>query len=250
MVEMSLPAQWRPEELARIRGLLDQERGTQDRLAAEIADLGRKAEAAKAHLMDLVSREAQYRNVHQNASNNRESLKRRLRRTDEEEAQTQKRIAEAQEREGRATARLEAVKTETETLTGRIAETRTRLDERSKALGAAVKQTQTLELERTTVRSRFATLKKMEDNFEWYKDGVKAVMKHARTGTSTGDAGLEGIVALVADVIEPAAAAATAVASGQSRPSPRVASASRLLMKCCAVECRPQRLPTGIFFAA
>jgi chromosome segregation protein len=199
------------EELTRIRGALDQERGTQDRLAAEIAEMARQAEAAKSHLVDLMSREAQYRNVHQNASNNREGLKRRLRRADEEEAQTQKRIAEAQEREGRATARLESVKAEIEALGGRIAETRTRLDERSKALGAAVKQAQTLELERTTVRSRFATLKKMEDNFEWYKDGVRAVMKHARTAAPAGEAGLEGIVALVADVIDPAAAAATAV---------------------------------------
>ena len=199
------------EELTRIRGLLEQERGTQDRLAAEIADMGRKAEVAKSHLMDLMSREAQYRNVHQNASNNREGLKRRLRRADEEEAQTQKRIAEAQEREGRASSRLEACKAETESLAGRITATRSRLDERSKALGAAVKQTQTLELERTTVRSRFATLKKMEDNFEWYRDGVKAVMKHARPGASAGEAGLEGIVALVADVIEPAPEAAVAV---------------------------------------
>jgi chromosome segregation protein len=199
------------DELTRLRGLLEQERGTRDRLASEIADMGRTAEAAKSHLMDLVGREAQYRNVHQNASNNRESLKRRLRRADEEEAQTQKRIAEAQEREGRADSRLQSVKAEIESLGGRITQTRTRLDERSKALGAAVKQAQTLELERTTVRSKFATLKKMEDNFEWYKDGVKSVMKHVRTGAAPGDSELQGIVALVADVLEPEPAAAVAV---------------------------------------
>ena len=51
----------------------------------------------------------------------------------------------------------------------------------------------------------------MEDNFEWYKDGVRAVMKHARTAAPAGEADLEGIVALVADVIDPAASAATAV---------------------------------------
>jgi chromosome segregation protein len=199
------------EELTRMRGVLEQERSTQDRLAAEIAEMANRAESAKSKLMDLVGREAQYRNVHQNASNNRESLKRRLRRADEEEAQTQKRIAEAQERESRADSRLQAVKAEIESLGGRIAATRTRLDDRSKALGAAVKQAQTLELERTTVRSKYATLKKMEDNFEWYKDGVKAVMKHARTGPASGEAGLEGIVALVADVIEPSPSAAVAV---------------------------------------
>ncbi|MCK7514396.1 MAG: hypothetical protein MZV70_67195 [Desulfobacterales bacterium] len=49
------------------------------------------------------------------------------------------------------------------------------------------------------MRSKHATLKKMEDNFEWYKDGVRAVMKHARpAGSAAAPAeprsGLEGIV--------------------------------------------------------
>jgi chromosome segregation protein len=58
----------------------------------------------------------------------------------------------------------------------------------------------------------------MEDNFEWYKDGVKAVMKHAKAAAAPeqpdearSDRALEGVVSLVADVLEPEDSAATAV---------------------------------------
>jgi chromosome segregation protein len=206
------------EGIDRTRALLEQERSTQEQLTAALGEMSRKLEAAKSHLLDLMSRESQYRNVHQNASTNRESLKRRLKRTDEEEAQTRRKIEEAQEREGRAQGRLATVKADIEALGGRIADTRGRLDEKSRALGALVKQVQGLELERSTVRSKHSTLKKMEDNFDWYKDGVKAVMKHAKPAAAAegpepaqGDRVLEGVLSLVADVIEPEDAAAHAV---------------------------------------
>ncbi len=200
------------ESVATLRGTLDRERAAQDQLNAELAGMNQTLDAAKSHLLDLMAREAQYRNVHQNASSNRENLKRRLKRIDEEEALSHQKIEQAQERESRAQSRIEAVKTEIESLTGRIAGTRQSLDEKSKALGALVKQIQSLELERSSVRSKYATLKKMEDNFEWFKDGVRAVMKHAKTAEPpAADQRLEGIIRLVADVIEPEPSAAMAV---------------------------------------
>ena len=51
------------------------------------------------------------------------------------------------------------------------------LGEKNKSLGKQVKHVQTLELERNKAGSTYTTLKKMEDNFEWYKDGVRAIMK-------------------------------------------------------------------------
>ncbi len=204
------------ESIAGLRTNLDRERSAQERLDAELAGMNQTLEAAKSQLLDLMARESQYRNVHQNASSNRENLKRRLKRIDEEEALSHQKIGQAQERERQARAQIEAVKAEIESLSGRITDTRQRLDEKSKALGAQVKQIQGLELERTTVRSKYATLKKMEDNFEWYKDGVRAVMQHARpAGGAAAAPGpaprLEGIVRLVADVLEPEPAAAMAV---------------------------------------
>jgi chromosome segregation protein len=204
------------ESIAGLRTNLDRERSAQERLDAELAGMNQTLDAAKSQLLDLMARESQYRNVHQNASSNRENLKRRLKRIDEEEALSHQKIGQAQERERQARAQIEAVKAEIESLSGRITDTRQRLDEKSKALGAQVKQIQGLELERTTVRSKYATLKKMEDNFEWYKDGVRAVMQHARPAGGAAAAPepaprLEGIVRLVADVLEPEPAAAMAV---------------------------------------
>ncbi len=200
------------ESVAALRGTLDRERAAQDQLNAELAGMNQTLDAAKSHLLDLMAREAQYRNVHQNASSNRENLKRRLKRIDEEEALSHQKIEQAQERESRAQGRIEAVKAEIESLTGRIAGTRQSLDEKSKALGALVKQIQSLELERSSVRSKYTTLKKMEDNFEWFKDGVRAVMKHAKAAEPpAADQRLEGIIRLVADVIEPEPSAAMAV---------------------------------------
>jgi chromosome segregation protein len=204
-------------ETGRIRGVLDQERSSQEQANTELTGLTQEREAAKARLMDLTAQEARHRNIYQNAATNRENLKRRLKRTDEEEAQTHKKIEEAQERESRARARLGSVKASIETLSGGITDARGRLEDKSRALSAQVKQVQGLELERGTLRSKYATLKKMEDNFDWYKDGVKAVMKHARAGADPGrpesseGRRLSGIVGLVADVIEPDPAAATAV---------------------------------------
>ncbi len=206
------------ESIGGLRTTLDRERSVQEQLNAELAGMNQTLEAAKSHLLDLMAREAQYRNVHQNASSNRENLKRRLKRIDEEELQSHQKIGQAQERERRAQNQIEAVKAEIESLTGRIADTRRCLDEKSKALGAMVKQLQSLELERSSVRSKYATLKRMEDNFEWYKDGVRAVMKHAQAPASaeaseppSADRGLQGIIRLVADVIEPEPSAAMAV---------------------------------------
>jgi chromosome segregation protein len=206
------------EDIGRVRTVLEQQRAAQEQLAAALNEMNQNLEAAKSSLLELMSQEAQYRNVHQNASHNRESLKRRLKRADEEEAQIRTKVAEAQERESRAQGRLESAQADIAALGGRISDTRGRLDEKSRALGALVKQVQGLELERSTTRSKHATLKKMEDNFEWYRDGVKAVMKHAKTPAAPGrtdeapaERPLEGVVGLVADVLEPDASAAIAV---------------------------------------
>jgi chromosome segregation protein len=62
---------------------------------------------------------------------------------------------------------------------------------------------QTLELERNTIKSKLNTLKKMEDNFEWYRDGVKAIMKAPSTdGPAIGQTLSAKILGLMADIIE------------------------------------------------
>ena len=90
----------------------------------------------------------------------------------------QRRIAEAQDRESTIRAQLDSLNRQIRELNSAIETLRQRLQQRSKALADQVKHVHSLELERNTLRSKYATLKKMEDNFEWYKDGVQAIMKH------------------------------------------------------------------------
>ena len=54
---------------------------------------------------------------------------------------------------------------------------RSDLDKHNSALGGQVKTVQTLELRHTELNSRFNGLKKMADNYEWYRDGVKTIMQ-------------------------------------------------------------------------
>ncbi len=164
-------------QMANERQRLDQHRQSSQQTRDELSTLNQELETAKAHLMDLMGREAQYKNIYQNAANNKESLQRRLKRKDEEEALAQKQIKAAQLKESEAGSRLNALKLDIEALNIRIAETRSQLDENAAGLAAQVKRVQTLELERNTAKSKYNALKKMEDNFEWYRDGVRAIMK-------------------------------------------------------------------------
>ncbi|MCU0561530.1 MAG: chromosome segregation protein SMC [Desulfobacterales bacterium] len=197
-------------EIEKARAGLEQERTALEAMNAKLAGMNRELDAARTGLVEATAREVQHRNLYQNAATNRENVARRLKRADEEEAQLHQKIGQAQERESRAQAQLDALKQSIAEANQRILAIREELDARSRALAAQVKLAQSLDLERSTARSKHAALKKMEENFEWYKDGVKAVMKRARQAGPDGRV-LAGIVGLVADVIEPEAAAAAAV---------------------------------------
>lgn len=192
------------------RAALDRERTALEGLTARLAAENRELDAARAALVNLTAQEAQVRNLYQHAAVNRENVARRLKRADEEEARLHTAVTSAQEAEGRARGKRDALTRAIEELTQRIFSLREEADAASRSLAAQVKLSQGLDHERTATRSRHAALKKMEDNFEWYKDGVKAVMKRTRPDGPDGER-LEGIIGLVADVLEPEAAVAAAV---------------------------------------
>ena len=197
------------EEIDAVKAELEQKRTAHQRISDQVGQLQQSLETDKQHLMELVTREAQYKNIYHSAANNKENLKRRLARVDEEEVLAQRRIAEAQDRESTIRGQLDSLDRQIREMNSRIEALRHRLQERSKALADQVKHVHNLELERNALRSKYATLKKMEDNFEWYKDGVQAIMKHL-TPAQEGPAAdasphsqtLEGILGLLADIID------------------------------------------------
>jgi len=204
-------------EITSARSTLDKEQSASNIIKDQLVALNQELETAKAGLMDLVAREAQYKNIYQNVTSNKESLKRRLKIIDEEELATSRKVSALKETENKVKDQLSSCKTEIEDLKKRSDIVQKQLQEKNTSLGEQVRLVQTLELERNKARSSYTTLKKMEDNFEWYKDGVQAIMKKHKTDQENLPSGSlieqdgNGILGLTADILEPESAFGTAV---------------------------------------
>ena len=191
------------EEIATVKTRIHQERASTETITEKLAALNNDLESNKARLMDLIAREAQHKNIYQTTINNKESLQKRLTMVDEDLDQAQKEINRTRGLEGKAREQLETIKRRINDLQDQLNTTGRQLEQKSSALGQQVKLTQTLELERNTVKSNLNTLKKMEDNFEWYRDGVKAIMKPQSTDESSISQEVSAkIIGLMADIIE------------------------------------------------
>ncbi|MGD9132136.1 MAG: chromosome segregation protein SMC, partial [Desulfobacterales bacterium] len=191
------------EEISTVKTRIQQERASSETINNNLATLSTDLDSNKARLMDLIAREAQYKNIYQTTINNKESLQKRLTKVDEDLDQAQKEIKRARGLEDKAHEKLETIKQEINDLKDQITTTGNQLEQKNRALGQQVKLTQTIELERNTVKSNLNTLKKMEDNFEWYRDGVKAIMKPENAAEPSIDLEISNkIIGLMADIIE------------------------------------------------
>ena len=184
-----------------------QEDEVRQEVGRQLSNLKQSMEARKKELLELSSKEAQYQNVYQHATNTKESLKRRLRLADEQEVLAQQKVTEINHQVAQAKDTLTRYQSRIGELNENIKGAESTLNETRDSLGQQVKHYHTLELERKTLQSRYTTLKKMEDNFEWYRDGVRAVMKaQADPATDSNEAcpPKDGaILGLMADILEP-----------------------------------------------
>jgi chromosome segregation protein len=205
------------DNIERVRATIHRERSAAQNIKDQLSVLNQELDTCKAELMDLVAREAQYKNICQNASRNKESLKRRLKIIDEEEASTRQNVEKLRKKKITAQEKFDSYKKEIHELNEKVTRVKTHLQGKSKSLAEQVKRVQTVDLERNQARSSYTALKKMEDNFEWYKDGVQAIMKKNRAHKQDiSPAGLKlddnnGILGLMADVLEPESSYETAV---------------------------------------
>jgi len=200
------------DRITEVRAALDKERSASQKLIDRQGGLESTLENAKADHMDLVTQEVRLKNISQNASRNQENLTRRLKRVDEEAALAQKALADLQRNKDQRDEELRITKREIARLNRRVDETQADLKEKNSALGQQVKKVQTLEFEKNRSRSKYATLKKMEDNFEWYKDGVRAVMQANQQASQDTPAALQAdILGLMADILDVPAQYETAV---------------------------------------
>ncbi len=180
--------------------------------------LNKDLETAKAELMELIAQETRYKNIYQHASSNKESLQQKLKIKAEEELTAMEENDRCKSLKAAARERLASLRSRLADLDAQVEAVRQELQTKSAELSIQVKAVRDLEQNRTQVASRHAALKKMEDNFEWYRDGVRAIMqlkKPSRKGHSqtTGDPHplAEKIIAMVADIISPEPSYETAV---------------------------------------
>lgn len=171
----------------------------------------------------LVAQEARYQNMLHNVTSNRQNITRRLKKIDEEVLLAQQTVTELTAMQNQQEQQREQLQQQQESLKVTLRHVTRQLEETDQALKQQVKTVQTLELERNRLQTRRGELEKLQDNFEWYQGGVKAVMKDylaASTSASAATPGQEqhGILGLVADVLDvrPGFEAAVEAALGEA----------------------------------
>lgn len=183
------------EEIAQVVALLAREKQDSQAVRNRLAGLKEEEERHKRRMIEVVGEEAKYRNIYQNVTHNKDHLKRRLRKVDEEEALAAARLKGLEAKAAELREAVSLCRQEIEEREARIRDIRVQIDSETRSLAGQVKRVQTLEYDRNQVRSQYAALKKMAENFEWYRDGVKTIMKGADPSEIFG---------LIADVLEPA----------------------------------------------
>lgn len=194
------------KQIENVKAALEHEQSACKHINNELIQLTENEKSEKAKLIGLVAEEARLKNVCRNIVKNRERIQTRIKLIDEEEALARVKLTELENKEGKIKEEFKEIKQEIHDLNEQIKSLESEVDEKRKALGAHIKSAQQIELDLKVTESKYTDLKKVETNFEWYKDGVRAVMQ-AQTGhNSPGH-----VSGITADIIEPEPGFETAV---------------------------------------
>lgn len=165
----------------------------------QISEQKRTRDEKKEHLMTLSSQYARHQNISQNAFANKENLERRINRLLTEMDETSQEVSDLSDMEVKTTQRLGEIKSQLDSLLLQKSECEQHLKNKTDHLSEKIKAVNQYENERSKHKSRITILKKMESNFEWYKDGVRAIMKNREKIDETGL-----IRGIAAEVVDPA----------------------------------------------
>jgi chromosome segregation protein len=177
IAEMEKKIEQRKIDLTAVQTRLEKEGSDAKLLQEEVAQQNRRMETRKNELMQMVAEEARLRNSLQTTANSKEGIKRRLHRIDEEVVLAGQKKDQLEKEVGAGQKKMSQIAAEIEAYDQQMTDCKSRLDQKSRLLAEQVKITQALEFDRNQARSKLSALKKMADNYDWYKDGVKAVMK-------------------------------------------------------------------------
>jgi len=195
------------KDMGDVNEALKQEADAERAMREALSESNRRLEAEKVKHLDLSGRKARYENTLENASQNSTNLSKRLRQLGEEMDQGESDIAHLETEISKAENSHHDLKENLDKTAEALESLGTQLRKNRESLSQQVRKTQEAELERQKARSQYGTLKKMEENYEWFKRGVQVVMKEWKSGNLNNS----GILGLVADVIEPEASYEEAV---------------------------------------
>jgi len=157
----------------------------------------------KKQLMGHMTQKAKYQNIFKNAQSTKENLRQRLQHLEKDADALSIKISALEKNALDAGETLAARHETLESVRRRISEKKETLEDQTALLGQQIKAVQALSNDRNRVKSEFAALKKMSDNFEWYKEGVKAIMTRTTAPSGPVETDTGGIHGITADMIEP-----------------------------------------------
>jgi chromosome segregation protein len=183
------------DELGDIQKRIREEEKFSQDMRDELDKLNSRLETSKGSLMDLLAQEARFKNVQKNASENKASLDERFQRARSEEIQAKRRVTELTNKSKTAQETLEQLKERNAEIELTIEDLRDQLDQKRHQLSQQIKKVQNMDISRSKIKSKYQTLKKMDENHEWFKGGIKAIMARQQVD--------DRILALIVDVVEP-----------------------------------------------
>lgn len=189
--------------IASVQSALDQQAQKSKDIRQQRHSFQETLEDQQNRLMELSAYKARYQNICQNARANQENLKKRLKRLHTDEAESLEAVEDLSRTESEEKERLEERVRQRDTLNEQVTEARRVLSAKNESLGRQVKTVNTLSNERSRLRSRYSALKKMEDNYEWYKDGVKFIMRHPEKIAAAEEGRHSPIRGIIADFVTP-----------------------------------------------
>jgi chromosome segregation protein len=165
------------EDRKQTEAALKEENDASADLRNQFASLSQCLESDKKKLMEQVALEATYHNMLKTTAATHENLERRLKRVDEEVLAARSKVETHRQSQKKATTSLEEIRAEIEVLSARIVKTKAQLSEATIALRNHLKEVRRLEMEHHRIASQYLALKKTADEYDWYKDGVRAIFK-------------------------------------------------------------------------
>jgi chromosome segregation protein len=192
------------QQLMSLNTLIEKENQDFQEIRDQRNELDQQREASKKQLIALMTQKTRYQDIAAYAESSKSTLQQRLKKIQEDELIAIRKRAQLNEARAEAEQRLAVLKESSSQISAKINETQKNLKEKVTVLGSQIKAVSALINERQKIKSRYSALKKMDDSHDWYRDGVKAVMRRNESSVpETGHSGNNGIVGITGDVIEP-----------------------------------------------